>query len=407
MSLTSTSTWSSVVRAAYSKDFLDTMIAKGIWIKLPNFRGDMNVVKGSTISFPVNRRLPRQVSNLTEGVDPSAITAAPTEVTVTIIERGFVVQRTKMLDATSYTDTHRMVSRQVAEGAVDSLDYYIRGQALSNSVVVYPYGCTSRADLDATDDLPQYEEVVQAVERASSLEVEPFDDGSFVTIVHPIGVAMLRKLTELTAVSEYSDPALLYTGTSALKGNERFPGEVFKINNLRVVSHPWGKVYLGAGTPAQSPTTTTAAIAVGATSFTVANATGIAVGDWLTIGTIESGATQQPTTEQVYVTSVNGTTIGIQGAGPNFGFKFAHDSGQPVTEAANVFAMPIFGRNSLVGYYDAEIGREGQLDHKEAPTAIPGRLWNYSWYWVGGVSMVDSNIVRAEFATTMGVHGAP
>jgi N4-gp56 family major capsid protein len=407
MAVSTATTWSAVVHAAYEKDYLSCFLANSSWMKLVNWRGTTGANKGSTISFPINTRLARATSTLTDGADVQATYAVPTEVAVTIAEYGNAVQISHLLDATTYTDAHKMVAEQVAENAVNSLDYYVRGAALANTVVVYPSGCTARTDLDATNDLPTYDEVVQAVQRAASLEIEPFDDGTYVTMVHPIGVAMLRKLTEITAIAQQSDPQLMYTGKSALKGNERFPGEVFKINNLRVVQHPWGKVYLGAGTTAQSATTCDGAVAAGDTSFDVANASGIVAGDWITVGTLESGTTQQATTEQVLVTAVDSNAITIQGAGASFGFKFAHDSGAAVTEAANVFAMPIFGKNSIVGYFDESIGREGQLANREHYTVVPNRLWNYSWYWVGGVAKVDSKIVRAEFATTMGLHGTP
>lgn len=406
MAVTGTSAWSSVVHAAYHKDYYNAWLAKSVWMKLVNWRGTTGDVRGSTINFPVNERLARVTSALDETLDVTPVTKAPVEVAVTVQEFGNAVQSTKLLDATTYTDAHRMIAEQVAENAVNSLDYYVRGKAMAASFVMYPTGCVARTDLDASNDVPDLDEVMQLVEMASSREIPPFDDGSYVSVVHPAGVAMLLGMSGIQALAEYSDPNLIYTGESALKENEHFPGEVFRINNLRIVRHPWGKVYLGAGTQAQA-TTLASAAAAGDTSIVVSSASGIAVGDWLTIGTVESGTTQQPTTEQVRVTGVNSTTISIYGAGLSNGLMFAHDSGAAVTEAANVFAIPVFGKNSVVGYYDPEVGLEGRTDVREHVSTVPGRFWNYSWYWLGGVALVDKFCLRGEFATKMGLVGAP
>lgn len=409
MTVTGTSAWSSVVHAAYHADYINAWLAKSVWMKLVNWRGDLKLNRGSTQVFPVNERLALVTSTLSETSDVTPVTQAPTEVSVTIEQYGNAVQKTYFLDATTYTDAHRMVADQVGENMAHSMDKIVRTKALANTYTYYPAGCTARTDLDSTNDVPIYGEVTQLTEYARSMEIPPLDDGTYVTIVPFAGAAELKKITEITAVSEYSDPQMIYSGMSELKGNEHFPGELFKINNLRVVAHNYGKVYLGAGSTIRTATTLNGAVSAGDTTITVTTDNSLAVGDYLTIGTVESGTTRQATTEQVRVTGVGNTpVINIQGAGTgsdNFGLKFAHDSGATVTCGTNVFAMPVFGKDSLVGYYDGDLGIEGQTYVREHQSVLPEQFWNYSWKWLGGVGIVDKYVLRGEFATSMGLLG--
>ena len=416
MAVTGTSELSGIVHAAYDKDYLEAWLAKSLWMKFVYWNGDLKQTPGSMVSFPVTERLARVTSALIETSDVTPVAANAGEVSVTMVEYGNAVQSTLKLSETSYPNNGKMIASQVAENCVNSLDYYIRGLVHANTLPIYPAGCTARTDLDATDDIPIYGEVVQLVETARGMEIPPLPDGSYATVIPPAGAYEIRKIAEIVAVSEYSDPAMIYTGMSELKGNEHFPGEICMINNLRVIVHPWGKLYLAAGTAAQAATavTTAHAISAGDTTVYVDELTGLVAGNYATIGALESSTTQRPTTEQVYISAASGSsgagTLTVRGAGnaiTNWGCKFAHDVGTSVIEAANVFAMPILGEKSVVGYFDSETGKEGRQDMHEHPDVIPGRFWDYSWYWLGGAAIVDKWIVRGEFATGMNILGAP
>jgi len=212
----------------------------------------------------------------------------------------------------------------------------------------------------------------------------------------------------VVAVGEYSDPNQIYTGQpgTTLKG-KRFPGEEFRIGKIRFVEHPWGKVYLSAGAGGQA-TTTTADVAAGATTIPVTATTGLAAGTWITLGTVETSTTRQPTTEQVLITAIDTLDLTVQGMGnalDNVGCKYAHSSGAAVTEADNAFAMPVFGKNSVVGFFSKNLGLDGEQQIHDHPEIVLGRHVDYAWWWIGGVAAIAKYCCRGEFATRVPVYG--
>ena len=410
MTVSGTSQMSDFVHAAYDKDYLNAWNAKACFMKFPKWRGDLKQTPGSTVSFPVNDRLARVTGNLTETSDVTAVGATGSEVSVTIVEKGNAVQPTLKLEETSYAANGKMIAGQVAENMINSLDYYVRGLIHANTLPFYGGSATSRVTCDITSDIPTLDSVSQLVEHARGMEIPPFADGSYAAVVHPAGIYELKKISEIETLASYSDPGLIYNGESDLLPNEMFPGEVFKINGLRIIRHPWGKVYLGAGTADHAATTLDGAHDAGATTVDVTSSAGWAVGEYVTIGTLESGSTQQPGTEQCKITAINTNALTITGAGnshDNWGLKFAHDSGVSVIVSDNVFAIPVLGAESVVGYYDSETGREGTQDMQKHITVVPNRFWNYSWYWLGGCAIVDKYVIRGEFATAMRLLGTP
>src|SRR3972149_4183181 len=108
--------------------------------------------------------------------------------------------------------------------------------------------------------------------------------------------------------------------------------ELGKIGPFRFIVNAWAKVFHAAGVVnASSVATTIAASATAnlklATTIEVAANTNIAAGQWLLVGTIETGNTFDPQNEYVGVGSVSGTSSTNQGQGPNGGLGFTHRGG--------------------------------------------------------------------------------
>jgi hypothetical protein len=184
----------------------------------------------------------------------------------------------------------------------------------------------------------------------------------------------------------------------------KLPGETYRIAGLRFIPSQYAKMFVGAGLPAQGATTLTGAHAAGSTTIEVGANTGFAVGEYLTVGTLESGTTAYHTTEQVRITGINSTTISIYGAGKegdpdDTGLKFAHANGASVIESQNICALPIMGPESVIVAYSSTVGWEGEFGTVPAPTQLPGRFINHYWYWVGGAKIVDKNCVQLEVPT--------
>ena len=190
----------------------------------------------------------------------------------------------------------------------------------------------------------------------------------------------------------------------------RHPNEIFKnmpgftFAGIRFVPHRAGKLYLSGGATAQAATTLSAAVAAGATSCTVASATGLAAGDYITLGTLEANDA-----DQVQITVVSGTDLTIKGGGNtpgNLGCAYAHASGAAVTEAANVAAVPIIGKNSLKGVHGDDTGRYGIATLAEGldvlQTGGQGRFVYPGWYWFGGVGIWTRYLIRGECAVSFG-----
>jgi hypothetical protein len=222
--------------------------------------------------------------------------------------------------------------------------------------------------------------------------------------MHPALFPDLAGISEWTAVGEYADPALIYRGKPGVLGKGgRFKNERGMLAGLRFIEHPYGRLFLGAGTPAQSATTLNGAVTAGATEVVLTAATGITAGDWVTLDQGEA------TEEQVLVTAVDTNTLTVRGGGNslgNWGLKYAHANGSGAVEAPNVAGLPVFGPRSIRGRFASDPGKNGEVSIEFKATNIPKRFLNHAWYWIGGFAIVDKYVVRGEVACSGHVYGS-
>lgn len=405
MAVTTSSVMSSSVATAYDKEYVDAFVTGRVWFEMVDWLDPVGGnLKGSTVRQAVLEEMAAATSALSESADVTPVALDDSYADITISEYGNGVQTTRYLDITAFTDVTRGAARAVGQNQARSLDLVIRALAVAGTLVVYPGAVTARTGLDTTSDKISYDYVAQLVSMAASMGIPPFEDGTYAAIVHPALFRDLAGLTEWKAVGEYSDPKLIYYGKPGVIGSGgRFKGERGMLAGLRFVEHRLGKLFLGGGTAAQAATDLDegSGAAAGDTTVTVTSASGLAVGDWITIGT---GATQ----EQVLITGVNSATLTIRGAGNtfgNFGLKYAHADEEAVTESPNVAAIPVIGPASIGGRFASEVGMNGQAAVEWANTVIPKRFLNHSWYWVGGFAIKDKWVLRGEVAVSGGVYG--
>ena len=364
---------------------------------------------GQTVTLRFQQRMPLKTDTINELADVTPVRMTDNKVSVTINEYGNAAQTSRLAEVITKGNLRQEVIDNVAENMVASLDR-IHGRQFyeGQNLVFRANGVANRSDLDATNDVLSDSGVgmsflARGTAALRAAKVPGFSmDGNgqehYASVIH---TALAQDLPETSGYL----PALQYqSGRDTL-----FNGEMGDIRGQRFMESAQGKVYPGAGAQAQA-TTLNGSVSAGATSIVVTSATGIAVGDILTIGTIEDGSTvtsetSASTTENVQVTAVNGTTITVSGLGYSSGdistpgLRYAHDSGEAVTEAALVAAIPLFGPKSVMKAYASEVGPFGE-GKVSGPYDVLQRFMNFGWYALFGLAKTTGlGTVRLEVAT--------
>ena len=352
--------------------------------------------KGSTINVRFQQRLPIQTTTINEKADITPRVVNDNVSAISINEYGDAVQIAEFLERVQMGDARAEIGRVIAAQHTASLDRLAGRQYYEgNTVVLRANQVTTRAGLDATNDTLKSSGVgmsliTQATAMLRGAGAPGFrSDGNgqsqYSTVISPSLAA------DIPDTSGYL-PALQYGGKMTL-----FNGELADVRGLRFVESVQGKNYPGAGATAQAATTLNGAVLAGATSIIVTDATGFAVGDFLTLGTLEDGTTATTETysaaverlETVMVTAVSGTTLTVAGLGYSSGaaqtpgLRYAHPNAESVTEAAQVAAIPIFGPESVMKAYAVPTGPFGEA-RVSGPFDVLQRFHNVGWYFIGG-----------------------
>jgi hypothetical protein len=275
-------------------------------------------------------------------------------------------------------------------------------------MTVFPLAATTMLTTDTTSSLHNvsYAFLMQLAETAASMGIEPFKNGGYVSIVHPKLYAEIKQLTEWKTLGYYSNMK-----ENLMGGLEK----EITLAGITFISSRMGRLYLGSGALETSAgaTTLSAAANKGATTITVTANTGskIVNGSILTLGTRETeSVSPAKNLEQVKVIS-GGTTTSLtvrgNGVGNDFGLRFDHAILDPVTPAGNVAAIPIIGKNSLIGVYGSD-SKEYGIPMERDDLDILKRIKYYGWYWYGGVGAIYKHIVLGKVAVgsfTSGILG--
>jgi N4-gp56 family major capsid protein len=393
MAITLTSTMDASVAALYEKDYLEQKRKTSVWAQdgLVNWKyqlGGANL-RGSSIIVPMIEEMALATTALTESSDVTPVALSDRSITLNFYEYGNVVQHTRMLTLENYADQGKMAAFAVGQNQSRSIDKLVRDAAVGGTNATYAVGVGARTDLDSTNDIMVFADLMAAKGLFQNFSVPEFDDG-YVCIANPLVIAGLSADSAFQTMSQYSKPENL------------LKGEVGRWGGFRFISHEYGKLYLGGGATTAAATTITAAIAAGDTTATTTT-TNLAVGGYITIGTLEAADT-----EQVLCTAIAAGTIPFRGEGntaTNFGARFAHANGATLNYATNVGGVVMVGANSLFGAYASEIGKAGRFEVEWAQTNIPKRFLNHSWYWIGGFARNEHALLRLEVAVPGGILG--
>lgn len=387
-----TAVLTTAIKPKYDADFMLTQEEKTIWRQqgIVNWKDDMGPdgTRGSSIVYDVYDTMPPATTALPElaDKDPSQLTLGT--VTITPDEYGDDIMETAKGITESYDSQKKVMAQASGQQMAQTLDMILRDVVLGGTWVEYAGTATARTGLDTTSDLTTYGSLNDVVAKARHQGLEPFAGEAFLAPVNPIFFRDIAADSDFSKIVQYQDKV------------PAFKGEVGMFGGVRFISHQYGKVFLSGGQTAQSATTVaTTAIAAGDVTFAVASATGLAAGDYITVGVLDA-----LTAETVKITLVSGTDITIRGLGntpSNFGFSLAHAVGVAVTEAANVVAIPILGKKSVWGVAGAlHGGKNGDHGMHWMPTNIPERFYVAWWKWFGGYAIYQKAVIRLEAAAT-------
>jgi N4-gp56 family major capsid protein len=363
--------------------------------------------KGKTVQMAVYEDLEPPTDHLTENLDVTPKTIDDTYVECTIYEEGDVIQSSRWLSVVAYTDYMAAIAKALAKQHARRQDNIVRDAIVfAQQRTIYGGGGVSRVDLNTTDDKLTFAKFQEAYGMAVTQGIPPLEDGTYFTIMNSMAMLDIVGWDEFKYPAMYSRPEVYENGIINKEG--KLPFEVGRLANIRILSHPTGKMFLGAGAPTQAATSLSADTAAGATSITVADATGLTAGNKIVVGTLESSTTAYPTTEECEIVSVASTTLTVKGCGSefgNYGLKYAHAAGISVIEAPNVLALPIMGPESFLLPRAEGFDIEGEVEVKWADSRIGKRFMDHSWYNILGAALIPKFSLQIEAATTGWVYG--
>ncbi len=365
---------------------------------------------GGTLNWPTYGELDPVESALTEDADVTPTSIADYYVAISPTEYGRAVGKTRLASFKSRTSLQEVIGKMVANDRINSIDRIIRRSVCGwgNSLPTQRYhsdGSTAMSSLTAAD-VPTWDWLMEMVARAKATGLEPFEDGNYMCIAHPLLMYEIRKFNEWRVTGMFQSPDMLYSYKA---------GEMAGINFIE--SHQ-GRIHMGAGTAVQAATTTSSAVAAGATTVPATEQTGLVAGDYVVLGTIETEsltAAQMAAAgnrETVLITAAAGSSgagnLTVRGVGNkpgNFGCRFDHAAAESIVEAPAVASIPLIGKNSIIGVHGSSTGRYGIPKMVDGTLDILGRIAYFGWYWYGGCAINDNMCILGRCAVSKSVVG--
>lgn len=309
------------------------------------------------------------VEPLAENVDKDSLGYSEFRVGFTVDEYGIPVSWSKKAGLFHYTDPElsEKIRSILGPNMAETQDALCRNAMIDG---LTENGRVTYMSAEALEDIPANgymnttlcEEIGEAL-----LEDNNMSEGEVVCLGQRRAFQGITKDSYWTDVKKYANPQDLVRG------------EEGSWHNVRFARAPLGVLRNYGAVTAQ--TTTTATAAVGAAYFTVDDTTGFAAGQLITLGEVGG---KDETAEEVRISLVNAGTgrITIQDPG---GLRYAHASGETVTEALDLYPLVFmvrgikpFGKGVVVPPY---IGLTPPTDKMQ-------RIWTLFWYGVLGYGTI-------------------
>jgi len=413
MAITKTTDLTNSVKAVSEKKYYMMGLKNpGVWGQFINWESPVaeSGGGGSSYDFPIFSEHDLAEDALTEDADVTPDTINDGNGVVTPAEYGKVFAITKKAKYQSRVRTAEVMGEISARNRVRSIDRILRRSATGRGAT-YPtmtYHIDASAAMSSLTaasgtDTVTWAFLMELQQIAASMDIEPFDGGGYKAIVHPSLIYDLMQLAEWKGTN--------FPAGGDLRGNG-LTMKPFELAGITFLPSNLGRLYLGSGTALQAATTLNGAVAKGATRVILTDATGIVAGNYITIGTLETESVNPASNlEQVMVTVVNPDgdnanelTIRANGNNDSFGLRFSHASGESVVEAYNVAAIPLIGKNSLIGVYGSDCGEYGVPKFRDDLDLL-NRFDYYGWYWYGGVGVGQKRVVLGKCAVSRFVLG--
>ena len=221
-SIKTTGGWSTnTVQAAYDKLFGWDLKSATIMAPFVDVEPKQPTSKGSSITLNINAYFSRTSvvaakTALDEETDvtPTKLPATST-VTLTPVERGFVVQRTDYLDDRSLVPVDPVISRAVATHSAEVHDDLILDELRAQTTnIIYGGGVAGTASIAGTN-IAKSSDLRHAHTILRTGNAAPWDGQFYVLILHPHIIHDLREETgsgSWRVPKEYTDPGNLYNG---------------------------------------------------------------------------------------------------------------------------------------------------------------------------------------------------
>lgn len=396
--MSTTTNLSNSIRGRYINDYITGAERRRVYDFLTYpISTDRDILqKQSSITVPFLTRMAPGSTAISETVDVTPQTLSDATASISPTSRGEAIQDSEKLLLDAYTDYAARRYAIVGENMMETVEAYLI------SVIMAGVGVqrtAARASLDAGTPSHRlnYLQLQKAENRLAGLRAPKFvDEGgsdSWTAIIPHDAYYDLRTATPILEVAEYQNANIL------------FAEELGMVGKFRLMVTPWAKVFGGAGADNSSNAATTLAAAAAqlATTMTVASATNLSSGEWLTIGTEESSTTFYPGNERVQYISEASTVITFRGGADNGGLMYDHANGVAVRNADSVYPVVCGGPFSVAKSYASDLGNGeyGQVVGPEEQGIL--KQWvSLGWKWFGGFGIISENwLHRIEVSSSL------
>jgi|SRR5579884_864250 len=320
-------------------------------------RNDFAAKRGQQVIWTIYHQLPPSISPLTENQDVTGGSVTDHQVSFKVQEYGNAIGTSEALDLLSYHGPISNIVRTLLAPAqaltMDTLTrnmfWYANNRSLLDNTLTgaayhtYVGNVTSRAALTSTTGTMTADVARKSAYNLTVRRIPTMGDAqpSYICITHPSVTYDLR-------TDPFWKDAQLYAGATKI-----FNGEEGMIHGVRFIKSDRARIANGGNLTAQ--TTLSTNYAAGVNQVVVASATGLAVGQEITlhntgVSTTFGGNTwtapdgQDATAEEMVIKTISGTTI-------TFTQKtlLPHSSGDFMTEAMDVYPMVFLGGLAAMG----------------------------------------------------------
>jgi hypothetical protein len=391
-----TSNLSNAVRTKYIAKYIEAAMSERVYDMFASPVGQEGVADASFLanSVQVNflSKMPPGTDTISQLSDVVPTALKDATATISPTSRYGALQWAEAIDLMAYTNYGEERFKMLGQNQMETVDLVAQAQALTGTNV---YRAAARASLDAgthkiTDTIVSVLDV-----RLQNLKVPSFllSGGMkrWNMVMPPSVYHDLRLGGNIVNVGLYQDKRIILNF------------EVGEVGPFRLISTPWAKEFLSAGAANSSAIATTLSADADALDKTisVAAATNMAAGDYIMVGTIETGDTHYATNERLLIGSISGTDITILGSGSNGGLQYDHASGETVSNADTVYPVVVGGPSSMAKLFDSSIGEFGQVVGPKVGGALD-QFKSVGWKWYGNYGRwVEPWLLRAEFASSL------